>query len=216
MKKISKIASALLTGIVLLGIAGCHSAIANTVNASVSLPEQYSITYEVETATGEVRTVRKIRDADSNVYFQSGNEEMLFIKDGDLYALYEKGSSGEYVARGIQAAYNEAYVDSVSVEFLGYAEKSKEQFIPGMESIGLEEVLGRACEVYGVKLGNDDTGISYSFYVDKETGICLGFASRKSAVGIDLGIDGEIFTCTEFVVGNIPSLIGLLPTESES
>lgn len=210
MKIIRKMTFFLLSVVILLGIAGCDSGIADTVNASVALPEQYSITYEVKTATGEVRTVRKIRDSDGNVYFQSGKEEMLFIKDGDLYALYEKDSTGIYVARGVQAAYNEAYVDSVSSEFLSYAEQSKKQFIPGMESIGEETIHGRACDVYGVMLGSADTGVSYSFYVDQETGICLGFDSNKSAGGVDLGVDGDVFTCTEFETVNVISLTGLL------
>lgn len=210
MKLISKIISILLAGAVLLGLSGCDSDIARTINESVTLPEQYSITYEVETTTGEVRTVRKIQDADGNVYFLSGNEEMLFIKDGDLYALYEKDFSGEYVARGIQAAYNEAYVDSVSAEFLDYAERSIKKFIPGIEQTGEQEVLGRTCLVYGVTVGAESTGVTYTFFVDKETGICMGWDEIKKVSGHDLGTDGEEFTCTEFVTENIPSLKDLI------
>lgn len=210
MKLISKIISILLAGVALLGLSGCDSDIASTINESVTLPEQYSITYEVETATGEVRTVRKIQDADDNVYFLSGNKEMLFIKDGDLYALYEKDSSGEYVARGIQAAYNEAYVDSVSAKFLDYAERSIKKFIPGMEQTGEQEALGRTRLVYGVTVGAESTGVTYTFFVDKETGICMGWDETKLVSGHDLGTDGEVFTCTEFVTENIPSLKDLI------
>lgn len=215
MKLFKKMISVLLTGAALLGLAGCganfwDNDIAQTVESSVTIPEQYSITYEVETAVGEIRTVKKIRDGEGNIYFQSGDEDHLFIRDGDLYALYEKDSTGEYVARGLQAAYNETYVDSVSAEFLTYAERSKQQFVPGMQESGEEEVLGRPCLVYGVTVGAENTGVTYSFFVDKETGICMGWDESKRVSGQDLGADGEVFSCTEFITKDVSSLKELI------
>lgn len=223
MKIYKKILAGFIGGALILamlcGLAACgynifDNNIADTINTSVTIPEQYSISYEIEDATGVVRTMTKTVDADGNVYFSYGEKEKLFIKDGDLYQLYQKDSNEEYKATGAQAAYNQTFVDSETADFLTYAEQSKKQFIPGIKSNGEQEVVGRTCYVYGVALGSEKTGVSYSFYVDKETGICLGFESGKSAAGVDLGIDGAIFTCTEFITENIPSLAELLPKES--
>lgn len=200
-----------LCGLTACGFNISGNNIAETVNNSVIYPEQYSITYEIEEASGVVRTITKTVDADGNVYFVSGENEKLYIKDGENYELYERGDDGVFSVINEQTAYNQMYVDSDTAEFISYAEQSKKQFIPGMESIGEEEILGRTCLVYGVVLGNDNTGISYSFYVDKETGICLGFDSDKSAVGFELGTDGEVFVCTEFVTEDVASLTKLLP-----
>ena len=110
MKKRSLIFSAVLAAVLLISFTGCsvagtgESAAGNgtksgvtsgsvgvgTGNAynPVSLPEQYSITYEIESAEGIVRTVQKTKDADGNVYFRSDEEELLFLIDGDNYTLY--------------------------------------------------------------------------------------------------------------------------------
>lgn len=220
MKILKKILMGVIGGVIipatLCGLTACSANIsdnniAETVNNSVTYPEQYSITYEVEASTGVVRTITKTVDADGNVYFVSGETEKLYIKDGESYEIYERDDNGVFTVTDEQTAYNRMYVDSDTAEFISYAEQSKKQFIPGMESIGEEEILGRTCLVYGVVLGNDNTGISYSFYVDKETGICLGFDSDKSAAGFELGTDGEVFICTEFITEDVASLTGLLP-----
>lgn len=210
MKHFRKVLSFLLMGVALLGLTGCDGNIAKKVNESVTIPDQYSITYEVETPVGKIKTVQKVQDSDGNVFFRSGAEELLFIKDGNLYALYEKDASGQYVARGMQAAYNAAYVDSVTAEFLNYTDRSKQKFLPGMKENGEQEILGRTCLTYSIAVGTESTGVTYSFYVDKETGICMGWDENKLASGYDLGVDGEVFCCTEFTVEDIPSLKTLI------
>lgn len=223
MKIYKKILTAFICGALIVGMLGVLAAcgfnifdndIANTVDTAVTFPDQYSITYEVETVEGVVRTVKKAVDADGNIYFKSSDKELLFIKNDELYTLYTKDSDGNYQATSTSEVYNQTYVDTETAAFLSYAEQSKKQFIPGMESTGEETVIGRTCYVYGVKLGSENNGVSYSFYVDKETGICLGFESNKSAAGVDLGSDGEVFRCTEFITENVESLKNLLPTES--
>lgn len=220
MRIYKKILTGFIRGILmltmLLGLSACgnnifDNNIADEINTSVTIPNQYSISYKIEDATGVVRTMTKTVDADGNVYFSYDKIEQLFIKEGELYQLYQKDSNGEYKATDTQAAYNQTFVDSETSDFLEFAQQSKKQFIPGIKSNGEQDVVGRTCYVYSVALGSEKNGISYSFYVDKETGICLGFESGKTAAGVDLGIDGEIFTCTEFATEDVPSLIELLP-----
>lgn len=212
MKHLKTIILFALVGATLLLFAGCGIdwPSADEIDNSVTLPEQYSITYEVETPEGVIRTIKKTVDADGNVYFKSGDIEKLFVKDGNLYALYTKDADGNFTALDTSNAYNQSYVDTETAGFMTYAEQSKKQFIPGMESSGEEVRLERTCLVYTIKLGGDNTGISYSFYVDKDTGICLGFESDKHIAGSDLGADGEVFRCTEFVTENIESLKNLI------
>ena len=56
------------------------------------------------------------------------------------------------------------------------------------------------------KKGLCKCGDLFSYYVDKETGICLGYESGMSAAGFDLGADSDVFRCTEFVTENVASL----------
>ncbi|MGM9602944.1 MAG: hypothetical protein ACI3W5_15340 [Faecousia sp.] len=205
---------------VAFGLTGCSAGfsgndIAKTINESVTMPEQYSITYEVESASGEIHTVQKMVDSEGNTYFKDGAEELLFIKEENNYALYQKDADGCFTTKDGSAVYNSTYVKTSTAAFLTYAERSKKQFIPGMNESGEKEVLGRTCLVYSVGVGAEDTGVTYSVLVDKETGICMGWEEAKAIFGHDVGIDGENFTCTEFLTEDIPSLRTLLG-ESEN
>ena len=202
----------MLAGVAILSLAGCSTedwsdSIGQTINDSITLPETYSITYEVESAIGEIHTVAKLRDADGNIYFRSGNEEMLFVADGSNYVLYERTSDGSFVASDSDAVYNETYVDSVTEEFLQYVEKSKDQFIPGMEESSSQEMLGRTCLAYSVKVGTDSTAVTYTLLVDEETGICLSWEENKQIAWHDLPADSDTFHCVEFIITDVPNLL---------
>lgn len=215
MKSYKKAILALLTGISVIALSGCsmdlkNNDIATIINNSVTMPEQYSITYEIENAAGEIWTIQKTKDSEGNVYFESAYEELLFIKEDEHYTLYKKDVDGNFTIQGINAVYNETYVDTATDEFLAYAERSKQQFLPGMESTGEQEVNGRICLVYGVKLGSVDTSITYTFFVDKETGICMGWDETNKVSGHEIDGNGEIFSCTEFITEDVPSLKELI------
>lgn len=218
MKLLTKLISVLLVGTTLFGMAGCsadfgNNDIAQKVDGSVSFPAQYSIAYEVKTSDGEIRTVKKSVDSEGNIYFCSDSEETLFIKDGKHYALYQK-QSGIFTANENSAVYDSIYVDAATSELLTYAERSKQQFLPGMKDNGEKEVLNRTCLVYSVGVGYGDTGITYSVLIDKETGICLGWDETKEIFGNNERADGEIFICTEFITENVPTLKGLIENSS--
>lgn len=73
MKRIIKSIVLGLIGAAALSFFGCSAE--NTVNRHISLPEQYSITYEVESGVGTISTVRKIVDSEGNTYFQDSAGE---------------------------------------------------------------------------------------------------------------------------------------------
>lgn len=216
--------SALIAAVISVSVSGCSlaekdtSAVSDAADSSnaatiteriinsVKMPAEYSIAYEVQAVDGVVYTVKKSKDAEGNIYFKYGDEEMLFISDGDLYALYTKDNDGGFTANNNTALYTETFVESATVGFSAYSESSRKQFIPGFVNSGEQEFLGRNCDSYTVSIGTSNTSVTYSFLVDKETGICMRWSEEKKAVGHDLGSDGEIFVCTEFITENVQPL----------
>lgn len=232
MKKRNLIFPAVLAGVLLISFAGCSapqtggSTASNStqsevtgsstetgtdsIYSSICLPEQYSITYEIETTEGIIHTVQKTKDADGNIYFRSSEDELLFLADGGNYILYRPDEKGGFSADDQDALYNDTYVETATEEFMEYAGKSQKQFIPGMESTDEQMISGRDCDVYRIETGTGNFSVTYQFYVDEETGICLGWEEGKEISGYELEADGEVFRCTEFLTENIPSLISLL------
>lgn len=230
MKMRNLIFPAALAGAMLISFAGCSVTPARNAETNVSseatnmstsevpenipktamMPEQYSITYEIESAEGVIHTIQKAKDADGNIYFHSSEEEMLFLADGNNYILYQPDENGNFSTRDPDTLYNATYVENVTEKFMEYAEKSEDRFVPGMESAGEQTVSGRECAVYTVETGVANFSVTYQLYVDKETGICLGWEEGKAVSGYDLEADDEVFRCTEFLTENIPSLTSLL------
>lgn len=211
MKRFKSLISALLVGAVIFSSTGCSNAftgngIAETINNSVTMPEQYSIIYEVESADDVIFTVEKVKDSDGNIYYKSENEELLFLKDGTNYVQYEKNEAGAFVAADQDVTYNADYVASATDGFMEYAEKSKEKFMPGIKNRGEQEKSGRICLVYSVSVGTANTAVTYTFSVDKETGICIAWEEAKKVAGNDMEADDDTFTCTEFITEDVPSL----------
>ena len=194
-----------LVGAALASFVGCNLPSVSDVVDMVTYPEQYSIAYEVESKDGTVTTVQKIVDGEGNVYFKSGTTELLYIKDGNQYTEYVKNASSDF-EKNAGNTYVQTYVAQMTKQFSDYAEMSRNQMMPTAKKSGTTEVLGRKCFVYTITVGGDKTGVHYSYYVDSDTGICLGYESGMSAVGFDLGADGDVFRCTEFVTENVVSL----------
>lgn len=215
MKGLKCLTSVLLTGMMAFSSAGCsgnftETGIAATINNSVTMPDQYRIVYEVESANGVIFTVEKAKDSDGNVYYKSEDEELLFLVDGTNYIQYEKNEAGAFVASDLDVTYNADHVALATDGFMEYAEKSKEKFMPGMKNDGEQEKLGRTCRIYSVSVGTANTAVTYTCSSDKETGICLGWDETKKVVGNDLDTDSAIFTCTEFITEDVLSLKTLI------
>lgn len=198
-----------LVGVALASFVGCNLPSVQNVQDLVQYPEQYSITYEIESKDGTVTKVQKIVDGQGNVYFKSGDAEKLFIKDGNQYTLYEKDESGAFAASA-DATYVQTYVTEQTKVFSQYAEMSRNQMMPTAKQSGTATVLGRECLVYTISVGGANTGVHYSYFVDKQTGICMGYDSGMSALGFEMGADGDVFRCTEFETENIASLSDLI------
>lgn len=207
MKNFTKALILMLAAMALCTFVGCNLQLPSVedVQNMVSYPEQYSITYEVTSKDGTVSMLQKVVDGEGNVYFKVGTKEELYVKDGNQYTLYAQNEDGVFEAFA-GSTYVETYVEQQMAQFAKYAEMSRNQMMPTAEKSGVTEVIGRECYVYTLKVGGDKTGVRYDYYVDKETGICLGYESGMSAAGFDLGADSDVFRCTEFVTENVASL----------
>ncbi len=179
-------------------------------NNAVTYTAQYSITYEVENTAGIITTIKKTVDGDGNVYFRSSEKELLFIKSGSTYTLYKKGTEGDFVKADTEESYTKTYVDTETSAIEAYTEKSKDKFMPGAERIGEEILVGRSCEIYRIKVGGESNGVTYLNYVDKATGVCLKYESKKIVFGEASGTDGEVFRATEYITSGVSSLKNLI------
>lgn len=206
---LKKIWILIFTVLALFSLSSCELPSADDINDSVEFPESYSIMYQVKNKEGVIKTVIKTVDSEENVYFKSGKEELLFIKSSESYTEYKKDSDGAFVATE-DISVDESYIEKATEEIKEYAEQSKKQYIPGMKSRGEQELLGRNCKVFGIKLGGDSHNVSYSYYVDEETGICFGFESDMLLADNSVPTDDTMFTCTEFITKDIPSLKGMI------
>lgn len=209
MKNFKKILVLALVLVAVAAFVGCNLPSVEDVKGLVVYPEQYSITYEIESKGGTITTVQKIVDGEGNVYFKSGDNEQLYIKDGDRYVLYQKDQNGKFVTFA-GSTYTQSYVEEQTKQFASYVEASRNQMMPTAKKSGTAQVLERECDVFTITVGSEKTGVCYSYYVDRETGICLGYESGMSAAGFDLGADNDVFRCVEFVSENVQSLKTLI------
>ncbi|MBQ8345506.1 MAG: hypothetical protein IJY42_04475 [Clostridia bacterium] len=178
-------------------LTGCTLPTADGINSTVTLPSVYRITYEVKASDGVIHTVSRAQDANGNLYFRSGVTELLFLKDGNDFVLYEKDENGAFTTKeGIKV--DQEYAKEATEEFFTYAEQSKKKYLPGIKETGEATVLNRTCKVFEVSVGIESHRVSYSYYVDTETGVCLGFDSSMILANISLDTNDTVFTCTEF------------------
>ena len=178
MKKIAKLGLNVLVLALagLLALTGCSAKsvgeLTQTILQAVTLPESYSIAYEVTDAEGSIRTVKKTVDAAGNVYFADGEQELLFLRQQDGTDLDAEG-----------ARHTAQAVDEATAAFADCAERSRQQFMPGMEQGDDQQVLGRSCRTYHVQVGTESTGIRYTLIVDAETGVCMGWQESAETMG---------------------------------
>jgi len=170
----------------------------------VSLPDQYSIIYEVENTDGTIVTIEKTRDEYGNIYFRSGETEKLYVRTSDNhYNIYEKDSEGNFKLSSDWKGNTAAFVQNETKSFLEYAEASSKKSSPPINSTGDCEVVGRSCETYEFKTGAGDNAVTYTLQVDKETEVCMAWEKTSTINGIRAGVNEETFRCVDFQVENI-------------
>lgn len=194
MKKIILAIAIILT----VGMTFLSCSIINKVNDSVKYPDEYSITYEITSEDGVISLITKTVDKNGNVYFKTSETEKLYINENGAYTLYEKAVGGAFYPVG-DIKYTADAVEEATSAIKEYTEKSKEKFIPTAKKDGEATVSGRACEVYKLGVGTDNNSSYHYYYVDAETGICLGVEVKQTALGDSVDYEGERFICKEFI-----------------
>lgn len=207
MKKLVTLITCAIALIATLTFSSC-SIMKNLENA-VIYPKTYSITYEVTTAEGIVKTLTKTVDEKGNVYTNNGESEQLFINSNGTYTLYQKDENGTFIANQTQK-YTKKVVDEKTAEVNAYSEESKKQFMPTAKLDGRDFVLGRECNVFKIGVGGKNNSAYYYYYADKVTGICLKLEIKHTALGQEVPHNTQTFVCTSFITENVQDLSALI------
>jgi len=195
---------------VMLALNGCSKAEIEAIAAksmeysqAVSLPEQYSITYEIMNTDGIINKMTKAKDSAGNIYYRTKDKEKLFVKISDnVYHLYEKDEAGIFKLTSDWDGYTAAYIHEETKGFLHYVEASSKKSLPTIANIGESEVLGRSCDRYEITTGAGNYVVKYTLQVDSETGICMSWEKNSTVDDIHVGQEEE-FQCITFQVDNI-------------
>ncbi len=169
---------------------------------AVKYPDSYTLTYEVTSAEGIITTISKTVDKNGNVYYKNAETEVVYIKDGSGFIKYEKSGDGIF-AKTSDSKITKKVMEEETAEICSYAEESKMKLMPSVKQESDTQMLGRECEVYKLGVGTENNSSYTYYYVDKETGICLGKQTKNTALGTDVSSDGDSFVCTEFSVDDI-------------
>ena len=211
MKQILKLGSlALCTAALALSMTACGSlgggAAASTGNrdTAVALPAQYSITYEVQKPSEDsISLVTKARDADGNVYFSSGDAELLFLNDEGRYRLYEPDADGNFSESSSGKLYTADYIKTATADFTACAQPDVNANTPGFDETEGTTVAGRTCTVYENKIGVAGMNTTYVLQIDQETGACLGYNELTDTGIFTSEPSKDVFSCTEFLTENV-------------
>ncbi len=210
---ISKTGRYLTTGLILitaLGAAGFRQITQNTgenimlINDLLQpfkLPQEYLITYEIESQNGKLIRITRGKDAEGRIYFNSLTEEVLFIPSGRGYQMYYADIDGTFVNLD-QTRYTAKFVEETTQDFLHYAQKSAIRHSATAKHIGETQVAERSGKVYEINIKLSIFSQRYTFVIDDETGICLEWKSATNISDHDLTPGGN-FTCIEFQTEDI-------------
>ena len=207
MKKVFTILTCVVLAISALALSSCG--VLSELKDAVKYPDSYRLSYEITSADGRVTTVTKAVDKNGNVYYAESDNETVYILEGSAYVRYEKNSDGVFEKTSGSKLTKKA-VEAETSGINTYAEESKKQFMPTAKQENNTEILGRDCEVYKLGVGNESNSSYHYYYVDAQTGICLGVEVKNTALGNSVAHDGDSFVCVEFITDNVEDILGMI------
>lgn len=207
MKRFLKILVGIVLAVSALALSSCG--ILSDLNNAVQYPEAYSLSYEVTSEDGTIQTVTKTVDESGNVYYKNADAEAIYIRMGSSYVKYVKNEAGAFEAIS-ESKLTKKAVEDETAGIATYAEESKNKFMPTAKQESNREMLGRTCEVYKLGVGTEENSSYTYYYVDQETGICLGIEVVNTALGQNIAHDGASFVCVEFLLEDIDDISNMI------
>lgn len=205
MKKTILIALSIILTLALVAVSFSSCGIISKVENAVTYPDTYSITYKITTAEGLIHTLTKTVDSNGNIYFKSIDSEKLFINNSGAYTVYIKNSDGTFAA--VEGAkYTREAVEKELELFDSYTEQTTNKFIPTARKTGTKSIAGRTADVYKIGVNLLAVSFFHYYYVDQESGICLGVEAINTVFGNETKANEETFVCVEYVTENIENL----------
>lgn len=205
MKKIILIVLSIILTLALVAVSFSSCGIISKVENAVTYPDTYSITYEITTAEGLIHTLTKTVDANGNIYFKNIDSEKLFINNGGAYTVYTKSYDGTFTAVD-GAKYTREAVEKELELFASYAKQTTNKFIPTARKTGTKTVAGKTADVYKIGVNLLAVSFFHYYYVDQESGVCLGVEAINTVFGNEEKANEESFVCTEYITSNIENL----------
>ena len=183
---------------------GCSGQIPtkSEIDSSVTYPEEYLISYQVETETGVITTLTKGIDASGNIYYKDADDETLYALHDGKYTKYSRASDGAILADESQL-FTVDYVKTATSAFAEYAGKSTMSFSGSAKSNGTGSVAGRNTNSYLISVSFANFTQEYRFEQDDVTGICLQWVSSKAVGSHDVSETTGDFICTEYIDGDV-------------
>ena len=151
----------------------------------------YSITAYEDGETDTFTMEQKRTSA--GYYWNYEGEEMLFIKNGDNYDWYSKDSGGVFKK---YMTMDKASTEAVMSAFWIYA-LTYDAYGSSLTKSGSEAIIGRNCDKYIYNYSYPAAGYSftYTYWIDKATGVCLKYSIAAQAGGQKAGYE---FVCSKF------------------
>lgn len=165
------------------------------------LPEEFYITYEVETDEGTIETWSLARDLNGSVYYDAPGKAALFVKQDSGYVMYQENEDGELTAEE-DRKYQDSYVADYVEDIMEYVEQGNIAVSGTISQTGTCEIAGRECNSYSISLNIGNFTQTFDFASDKATGVCLKWENSKNISGVELSGDGS-FVCTRFETSGV-------------
>ncbi len=164
------------------------------IELSVSGRDEDGETTEDVIAYGETATA---------FYFKSDGQESILDFSNDDYAISYDREEGEqwekdtivYADIGLtKESFRQTYTSYTSILFSYFSSYSVYSGLDMNKSSN--KVAGRDCDRFTYELSALGAGVTYTFSIDKETGMCLEWEATAAAIGE--GMATANFTCKEF------------------
>jgi len=167
-----------------------------------NLKGSYHIIYDISTFDNgaENKITMEYIQTDEGFYWSDGSSDgMLFIKNGDKYDVYFGDGDGKFMSLGMQ--YDKATAEAMMFGLSGYM-TAYGAYGSQMNKVGNKTFAGRDCIEYTYDITAPVYNYKYknSYYIDKETGVCLMVSMEVQGAGQKVGYE---FEATKFVTSGV-------------